>query len=165
MAGQAATLNLRGSRPILGLLGWLAACFAAAAFGGLFMPDAWYAELRKPAWNPPNWIFGPVWTLLYATMAVAAWLVWQRGRFRDQRLPLSLFLVQLLLNALWSPLFFGLHSAALGLADILLLWMALLGTVLAFWKARRAAALLLVPYLAWVTFASALNLALWRLNR
>jgi translocator protein len=125
---------------MLGLLAWLAACFAAAVIGALFMPGTWYEQLRKPAWNPPNWIFGPVWTLLYATMAVAAWLVWQRGRFTDQRLPLSLFLLQLLLNAIWSPLFFGLHSAALGLVDILLLWMALLGTILAFFSGRVASA-------------------------
>ena len=133
--------------------------------GGLFLPGEWYAGLQKPSWNPPNWIFGPVWTALYTTMAIAAWLVWKRGGFASQRVALSLFLAQLLLNALWSPLFFGLRQPALAFADIVLLWLALLGTVAAFWKARPIAGALLVPYLAWVTFASALNFAIWRINR
>ena len=128
------------------------------------MPGDWYATLRKPSWNPPNWIFGPVWTALYTIMAIAAWLVWKRGGFPGQRLALSLFLAQLLFNALWSPLFFGLRHPGLAFADIVLLWLALLGTVAAFWRARPIAGALLLPYLAWVTFASALNFALWRLN-
>jgi translocator protein len=140
----------------------LALSFSAAAMGGLFLPGEWYAALRKPAWNPPSWIFGPVWTALYIAMAVAAWLVWLRGGFRSQRKALSLFLTQLLFNALWSPLFFGLRSPAL--ANILLLWLALLGTIVAFWRARPIAGAILVPYLAWVSFATALNFALWNLN-
>jgi tryptophan-rich sensory protein len=95
---------------------------------------------------------------------VAAWLVWRRGGFRVQRLPLTLFLVQLALNAAWSPLFFGLKNPGLAFANIALLWLAILATLVAFWKARRSAAALLVPYLCWVSFATALNLALWRLN-
>ena len=152
------------TRSALVLAGWLALSFTAAAMGGFFLPGEWYAHLQKPGWNPPNWIFGPVWTTLYATMAIAAWLVWQRGGFAGQRLALSLFLVQFLFNALWSPLFFGLHNPALAFADIGLLWLALLATLLAFRKARPAAGALLVPYIAWVTFAAALNWALWRLN-
>ena len=97
-------------------------------------------------------------------MAVAAWLVWNRGGFAVQRVALSLFLAQLLFNALWSPLFFGLRHPALAFADIVLLWLALLGTIVAFWKVRMIAGAMLLPYLAWVTFASALNFALWRLN-
>jgi tryptophan-rich sensory protein len=150
---------------MLALGGWLALSFAAAALGAFFLPGAWYAGLQKPSWNPPNWIFGPVWTALYTLMAVAAWLVWRRGGFAAQRVALSLFLLQLLLNALWSPLFFGLQNPALALVDILLLGIALLGTVAAFWQARPLAGALLVPYLAWVGFAGALNFALWRLNR
>ncbi len=149
---------------ILALIGWLVVCFAAASLGGLFLPGAWYAQLQKPRWNPPNWIFGPVWTLLYALMAVAAWLVWRRGGFAVQRTALRWFLLQLFLNALWSPLFFGLHKPSLGFADILLLWLALLATVAAFWKARPLAGWLLLPYLVWVSFAAVLNLALWTLN-
>jgi benzodiazapine receptor len=153
------------TRSALALAGWLALSFAAAAVGGFFLPGEWYAGLQKPSWNPPNWIFGPVWTALYTTMAIAAWLVWKRGGFAVQHVALSLFLAQLLFNALWSPLFFGLRQPALAFADILLLWLTLLGTVAAFWKVRPLAGALLVPYLAWVTFASALNFTLWRLNR
>ena len=111
-----------------------------------------------------SWIFGPAWTALYTIMAIAAWLVWRRGGFAGQRAALSLYHTQLLFNALWSPLFFGLHNPALAFADIGLLWLALLATLLAFRKARPAAGALLVPYIAWVTFAAALNWALWRLN-
>jgi len=146
------------------LLGWLALSFSAAALGSLFLPGEWYARLQKPSWNPPNWIFGPVWTALYVMMAVAAWLVWKRGGVAAQRLPLTLFLVQLLFNALWSPLFFGLKNPGLALFNIGLLWLALLATIVAFGKARLIAGVLLVPYLAWVTFASVLNFALWQLN-
>src|SRR5512141_1819485 len=153
------------TRSALALVGWLALSFTAAAMGGFFLPGDWYAGLRKPSWNPPNWIFGPVWTVLYATMAVAAWLVWKRGGFAGQRFALSLFLMQLLLNALWSPLFFGLHNPALAFADIVLLWLAVLATVVAVWKTRPLPGALLVPYLAWLTFATALNFAIWRLNR
>ncbi len=133
--------------------------------GVFFMPGEWYAALEKPAWNPPNWIFGPVWTALYIMMAVAAWLVSLRGGLAEQRVALSLFLGQWFFNALWSPLFFGLRSPALALIDILLLWAMLLGTVVAFWKARSVAGALMLPYLGWVTFACALNFAIWRLNR
>ena len=151
-------------RPLPALAGWLVLCFAAAAFGGLFMPGEWYAQMRKPSWNPPGWIFGPVWTVLYAMMAIAAWMVWRRGGFAGRRLALSLFLMQLLFNALWSPLFFGLHNPPMALVDIVLLWLALLATMIAFWKVRPLAGGLLVPYLVWVSFAATLNFALWRLN-
>jgi tryptophan-rich sensory protein len=165
MSTKAATaMQSSSARSALALAGWLVLSFSAAAIGGFFMPGTWYANLNKPSWNPPNWIFGPVWTVLYATMAVAAWLVWKRGGFAAQRAALSLFLAQLLFNALWSPLFFGLRRPALAFADIVLLWLALLGTVIAFWKVRMIAGAILLPYLAWVTFASALNFALWRLN-
>lgn len=152
------------SKTIFGLIGWLLLCFAVSMQGALFMPGEWYAALNKPVWNPPGWIFAPVWTALYAMMAVAAWLVWQRGGFAVQRRPLALFLVQLALNALWTPLFFGLRYPGLAFAEILLLWLAILTTLLAFRPVSRAAAWLLVPYLAWVSFAAVLNATLWRLN-
>lgn len=148
----------------LGLTGWLGLCFGAAAFGAQFMPGDWYAGLRKPAWNPPNWIFGPVWTALYTMMAVAAWLVWRRGGFRAQARPLGAFLVQLALNALWSWVFFGLKNPALAFAEIMALWLALGATLLLFRQPSPLAAWLLAPYLAWVSFAAALNFTLWRLN-
>jgi translocator protein len=163
----ASAISVRPSpaRSAVALAGWVAVTFAAAAMGGLFLPGDWYASLQKPAWNPPNWIFGPVWTALYTIMAVAAWLVWKRGGFAGQRGALLCFLVQLLFNALWSPLFFGLHLTGLAFVDLLLLWLALLATFAAFWKAHRLAGAMLLPYLAWVTFAGALNFAIWRLNR
>ena len=126
----------------LGFAGWLVLCFAAAALGGFFLPGEWYAQLRKPSWNPPGWIFGPVWTALYTMMAVAAWLVWRRGGFAAQRVPLGLFLLQLLLNAAWSPLFFGLHHPALAFVEIVMLWLAILATVLAIHLGFNAVVLL-----------------------
>jgi tryptophan-rich sensory protein len=137
----------------------------AAAIGGFFLPGEWYARLQKPAWNPPNWIFGPVWTVLYILMALAAWLVGRKGGGAGKQLALALFLLQLLLNALWSPLFFGLHNPGLAFANIVLLWLALSATLVTFWKVRVVAGALLAPYLAWVTFASVLNFTVWQLNR
>jgi tryptophan-rich sensory protein len=146
----------------IGLVGWLVLCFGAAAVGARYRPGAWYAGLRKPVWNPPNWLFAPVWTLLYAMMAVAAWLVWRDvGLSRET----VLFVVQLALNAAWTWLFFGLKRPGLAFADIVALWLAILAALLAFWSIRPSAGLLLAPYLAWVTYAAALNAALWRLNR
>jgi benzodiazapine receptor len=152
------------SRPVLGLLVWLLVSFAAPGFGAAFRPDAWFASIAKPPWNPPAWVFAPVWTTLYTLMAVAAWLVWRQGGCARQRGPLTLYLTQLALNAAWTPVFFGLHAPGPAFAVIALLWFAILATILAFRKTHRAAAWLLVPYLAWVSFASALNFAIWRLN-
>lgn len=146
------------------LAGFLVLCFGAAALGSPFIPGDWYAGLTKPAWNPPSWVFGPVWTALYTMMAVAAWLVWQRSAGGVRRLALGLFLAQLVLNAAWTPLFFGLHLLGVALAEMLLLWVAIAATIIAFHRVHRLAAWLLVPYLAWVSFAAFLNLALWRLN-
>ncbi len=151
-------------RCYLALAGWVLLCFAAASVGGLFMPGEWYAALKKPSWNPPGWVFGPVWTTLYTLMAVAAWLVWRRGGFAAQRRPLGLFLAQLALNAAWTPLFFGLKNPGLAFAELVLFWLAIAATLVAFRSVSRAAAWLLVPYLAWVSFAVVLNFALWRLN-
>jgi tryptophan-rich sensory protein len=151
-------------RRFLALAGWVLLCFGAAAFGGLFMPGEWYASLKKPSWNPPGWVFGPMWTTLYVMMAVAAWLVWRQGGWGKQRKPLVIFLAQLVLNAAWTPLFFGLKYPGLAFAEILLLWLAIAATVAVFRRVSCAAAWLLAPYLAWVSFAAALNFTLWRLN-
>lgn len=157
------------SRPFLkkdlpALAGWLALTFAAAGTGAFVTTGGWYAALAKPAWNPPAWLFGPVWTALYAMMATAAWLVWREGGWRARRRELSLYLLQWVLNALWTPLFFGLRRPDWAFAEILLLAAALLAALLAFRKIRPLAALLLVPYALWVLFAAALNFAIWRLN-
>ncbi len=139
--------------------------FAAAFVGSRFRPGAWYAALARPAWSPPNWIFAPVWTLLYLLMGVSAWLVWRRAGFGGARLALGIFGVQLALNALWSWLFFGLHRPDLALVDIVLLWGAILAVVILFGRVDKVAGALQLPYLAWVTFAMALNGAIWWLNR
>jgi translocator protein len=147
-----------------GLAGWLLVCFAAAAIGGQFTPGVWYDRLAKPEWTPPDWLFGPVWTVLYAMMAVAAWLVWRRTGFAEGRWALGLFALQLVLNAGWSAIFFGLQRPGLALAEILLLWVVILATLIAFWRVRPLAGALLVPYLAWVSTATALNFEIWRMN-
>ena len=152
------------TKTIFGLIGWSALCFSAASLGAVFMPGEWYATIRKPSWNPPGWIFGPVWSALYAMMAVAAWLVWKRGGFAAQRRPLALFLAQLVLNAAWTPLFFGLHWPGIAFAEITLLWLAIAATLATFRHVSHPAAWLLAPYLAWVSFAAALNFVLWRMN-
>ena len=152
------------ARKWIGLVAWLAASFTAGGIGSQFMPGAWYEALAKPTWTPPNWIFGPVWTLLYILMAVAAWLVWRRYGFKKARTALVLFLVQLVLNALWSYLFFGIHRIELALLDIALLWLLILAVTIVFWGKERLAGFLMLPYLAWVGFAACLNFALWQLN-
>ncbi len=152
----------------LGLALFVGASFAAAAVGSLFTTPAipgWYESLRKPAWTPPNWLFGPVWTLLYLAMGTAAWLVWRERGFAGARLALIVFFAQLVLNALWSILFFGLRSPGAALAEIVFLWAAIFATMAAFWRVSRPAGWLFVPYLWWVTFAMFLNHAIWRLNR
>jgi tryptophan-rich sensory protein len=152
-------------RSALSLLGFVVLVSAVAAVGARYMPGDWYAALRKPSWTPPNWLFGPVWTVLYLAMAVAAWLVWREGGLRVQTVPLSLFAGQLILNAAWSWLFFGLHRPGAALVDIVALFALILATALAFRPVSPAAAALLLPYLGWVGFATALNAALWWLNR
>jgi tryptophan-rich sensory protein len=146
------------------LIGWLVLCFAAAGTAVFVSTDGWYVALHKPSWNPPAWLFGPAWTLLYITMAVAAWLVWREGGWKAQGRSLGLFLLQWFLNALWTPLFFGLHRPGLAFAEIVLLWLAIAATLVSFWRVRQVAGILLVPYLAWVSFAAALNFTIWRLN-
>lgn len=145
----------------LALPAWVALSWSAALSGIIFMPGEWYAALNKPAWNPPNWLFGPVWTTLYVSMGVSAWLVWRTGRGKAA---LALFFCQLALNALWTPVFFGLKQPGAAFAVILLMWCAIAATLVAFWRTSRAAAALLLPYLAWVTFAAALNFTIWQLN-
>ena len=155
---------MNASRTSLGLLAWLALCFGAAWFGSQFRPGEWYESLAKPWWTPPDWIFAPVWTLLYVLMAVAVWLVWRAHGFRGAPVALGLFVGQLALNAGWSWLFFGLERPGLALVDLVALWGVLGATAVAFWRLQALAGLLLVPYIIWVSFAFALNYALWRLN-
>ncbi len=153
--------------PWIGLLVLIVICFAASGLGGaVTYPQIknWYAALAKPTWNPPDWIFGPAWSVLYLSMAVAAWLVWRQGGLAGARWPLSLFGFQLLLNMVWSWLFFGLHSPGIAFVDVVLLWVAISATTIAFWRRSFVAGLLFLPYLAWVSFAAVLNFWIWRLN-
>jgi translocator protein len=151
----------------LALVGWILLLTALGASAGmLFGPDAWYAALLKPTWNPPSWLFGPVWTLLYASMAVALWMV-RRETETDPGLrqrALRLFAVQFVLNLAWTPLFFGLRSPGLAFVEICLLWIALLMTLLTFGRLRSLAGYLMLPYLLWVSFALVLNGTIWLMN-
>jgi len=153
-------------RDLLALLAWTALTFAAAALGGLASAQArgFYQELARPAWAPPGWLFGPVWTLLYALMALAVWLVWRDRGLRGAKAPITLYLVQLALNAVWTWLFFVLRSGFLAFLDVVVLAALVLATLITFWRVRCLAGLLLIPYLAWTLFASALTWSVWRMN-
>jgi tryptophan-rich sensory protein len=156
--------TMRTSTQIFGLIVFLLVCYAAAFIGSQFTTPAtqsdWYAQLYRPPWSPPNWVFGPVWTLLYTLMAIAAWLVWRKRAVHGASIPLLLFGVQLALNVLWSVIFFGLRLPALAAGEIVLLWLAILATLIAFWRVTPVAGWLLVPYLLWVTYAMTLNFAI-----
>lgn len=155
------------ARSLLGLVAFLAVSYAASGVGSLFTNaglETWYDTLEKPSWTPPGWVIGAVWTVLFGLMGVAGWLVWRTGGFALQRVPLSLFGAQLVLNVLWSALFFGLRAPGAALAEIVVLEAAIIATMVAFWSVRPLAGALLVPYAAWVAFASFLNFTIWRLN-
>jgi benzodiazapine receptor len=149
-----------------GLLAWLALVFVAAGAGAIASVDAasFYAQLAKPSWAPPAAVFGPVWSALYLLMGIAAWLVWREQGAKGSAAALALFLVQLLANALWSWFFFAWRNGAAAFADVVLLLVLIGATIAAFWPIRRLASLLLIPYLAWVCFASALTWAVWQAN-
>ena len=153
---------------ILKLVVSMIICLLAGAIGSIFTTPAipsWYAALVKPSFNPPNWVFAPVWSGLYLLMGISAFLVWRKGL--DNRLvnsALRLFIIQLILNTFWSILFFGLRSPVLGLAEIIILWVAIFLTILSFFRVSKIAGILLVPYVLWVSFAAILNFSIWRLN-
>ncbi len=150
------------------LAGFLVASVAAAAIGGAATATSvgtWYRALNKPTWNPPDWIFGPVWTLLYVLMAIAAWRVWRGSDVASGRRTLVWFGGQLALNALWSILFFGLRQPGWAFAEVLVFWVLLCALLRRFWRADRFAGVLWFPYVAWVSFAAVLNGTVWWLNR
>lgn len=151
---------------IIGLLAWLALVLLAGGLGAVASVDAasFYAQLNKPAWAPPAGVFGPVWSALYVLMAVAAWLVWREAHQPPRSAALAVFVVQLAVNALWSWLFFAWHLGAWAFADVLLLVLLIVGTIGLFRRVRPLAAWLMLPYLLWVAFASALTWAVWRAN-
>jgi translocator protein len=149
---------------ILGLGVFILACVATASSGALFRPGAWYESLRKPWWRPPNWLFGPAWTVLYLMIAASGWLVWREAGLAGAGLPLALYAAHLLINAAWSGFFFGMRRMDLALVDVALLWLSIAGMIRLFHPISTTAAWLLVPYLGWVSFAAYLNLTMLRLN-
>jgi benzodiazapine receptor len=156
--------DLLMGRTAAGLVLWILASLAAGWIGSQFAPGDWYASLAKPSWTPPDALFGQVWTVLYIVMGIAAWLVWQRAGFSGGSAPLLLFIVQLVLNTLWSYVFFGAHEPMIAFFEIVILWIAILVTITSFWQVKPLAGVLLIPYLCWVGFALALNFEFWRLN-
>ncbi len=159
-------VNMKPKQQIIGLIAWFILSFAASAVGAIasIQAQSFYGSLFQPTWAPPAWLFGPVWTMLYAMMAIAAWLVWRRGGIKTNQTALSLFLVQLILNGLWSWMFFAWNFGAGSFVNIIVLWLAIVATIIAFWRVDKVAGVLMIPYLLWVSFASALNYAMWQLN-
>jgi tryptophan-rich sensory protein len=147
-----------------GLVFWLVLSAVVATSGARFEPGDWYLELDKPGWTPPNWLFGPVWTLLYIAMAVAVWLVWRAGGWTANRWAVLGYLTQLALNGAWSWIFFGEQLIGLALVDIVCLLFMIIVVLALFWGRRRIAGLLMLPYAIWVGFATALNYQLWIMN-
>ncbi len=148
----------------LSLLAFLGAVFLTALSGAIFSPGKWYLTLDKPSWQPPSWLFGPVWTVLYIMIAVSGWLVWQERAAHGMAIPMTVFGVQLVLNFLWSALFFGAKRMDWALIEVALLWLSIVATIAVFYPISATAAYLLVPYLAWVSFAAFLNFTMLRLN-
>lgn len=161
-------LNRSIASKIGGLIIWIGICYFVAWAGARVSPGIasaeWYNSLNKPSWNPPNWLFGPVWTTLYTLMGVAAWLIWKRFGFKGAKLALVAFLAQLFLNGVWSQLFFGLKSPGWAFAEIFFLFTAILITTFLFSKKHKVAGWLMAPYIAWVAFAAVLNGTIWWIN-
>ena len=153
------------SRSAVGLLVFVGLCFAAALSGAFFRPGTWYETLAKPWWRPPNWVFAPAWSVLYLTIALSGWLVWRRAGLYAAALPLAVYLFQLVLNAGWSGIFFGLRRPDYAFAELVLLWLSIIATIAVFYPVDKVAAWLLTPYLCWVSFAGILNLTIWRMNK
>lgn len=159
--------NTATHRSAAALAAFVVLCFAIAAVGGYTTStslDTWYRTLAKPSFNPPDAIFGPVWTVLYLAMAIAGWRLWRDGAFRRDRRLVASYGLQLALNLCWSLLFFGARMIGAALIDVVLLLASIVVTILLAWRRDRGAAWLLVPYVAWVAFATALNVAIWKLN-
>lgn len=158
----------KARRDLVGLLAFIILCLAVSGVGGAITAtsvDTWYQALEKPPFNPPDWLFAPVWTALYILMGIAAWRVWRLRSFEATPKALAVFAVQLSLNLAWSFLFFGLQRIDLALVEIVILLFAIITNTIMFWRVERLAGLLFVPYTAWVTYATILNASLWLLNK
>lgn len=149
---------------LLGLIGWLLLSLGVGWFSSQFEPGSWYEDLNKAPWTPPGWVFGIAWSILYTLMAIAAWLIWRRGGFRSNGKPLGAYGLQMLFNALWTWLFFGMREAGWALLDLALLMVALTATLLLFRRKSLPAGLLLVPYYLWILYALSLNIWIWWYN-
>lgn len=148
-------------------LGALALCWIVAGLGSLAtfsQIPTWYATIAKPAWNPPSWLFGPVWTVLYLLMAISLYLLWT-SKNKDKARAIDFFYIQLILNILWSWIFFGWHQIGLALVEIILLWVFIFATIISSYKVSRIGSWLLIPYILWVSFAGYLNYTIWMLNK
>lgn len=151
----------------VGLMVFIVVSLGAGGLGAIATTpeiEGWYKTIEKPLWNPPDYVFGPVWTTLFLMMAVAAWIVWKPEGFRAATIPLTLFAAQLVLNVAWSWIFFGMHHLGWAFFEIVVLWLAIAATMVAFFRRSNLAGALIVPYLAWVSFASVLNFTIWQLN-
>ena len=160
-------MSLMRRLDLFGLLVFVTLCLLVSAAGGAVTAtsvDTWYQTLAKPSFNPPDWVFAPVWTTLYFLMGVSGWRIWRRRASPATRVALALFGLQLFLNFAWSVLFFGLQRIELALIDIVILFVAIVANMILFWRIERLATLLLVPYAAWVVFAIVLNVSIWLLN-
>ena len=149
---------------IISLVIFILACAAAAAPGLVLRPGAWYKNLKKPSWRPPNWLFGPVWLVLYISIAVSGWLLWRKAGLEVTVLAFTIYIIQLLLNGFWSVFFFGLRQPGLALIEIIFLWCSIIATIVVFYPIDKIAAYILIPYACWVGFAVMLNFRIWRLN-
>jgi len=155
-------------RSLLMLAGFIAVCLVVSALGGLATASSvgsWYQGLAKPPFNPPDWVFAPVWLTLYLMIAVSGWRVWRVAGFAAARGAFAWYAIQLALNLTWSLLFFGARAPGAALIEVIVLWIAIVATATAFWRFDRLAAVLLVPYAAWVGYAGLLNASIWWLNR
>lgn len=149
----------------LPLVGFILANIATASSGAIFSPGAWYERLAKPSWQPPGYLFGPVWAVLYAMIAVSGWLVWSEAGWAGAALPLTVYALNLVLNAAWSGIFFGLRRMGLAAVEMVGLWTSIVALIALFWPINQWAAIVLIPYLLWVSFAFVLNVTIWKLNR
>ena len=161
-------LKSNSSRQIAVLLLFLGACYLVAWVGAQVSPGLgsteWYDSIQKPSWNPPSWVFGPVWSLLYTLMGIAAWLVWKEVGFKNAKIAMVLFFTQLILNGLWSHIFFGMQQIGWALVEIIILLIAIVATTIAFFRKRSLAGWLMAPYILWVAFATFLTYTIWTLN-
>jgi translocator protein len=149
---------------VIGLGFWILLTFAIAAFASQFEPDEWYTIINKPSWTPPGWLFGPVWGILYLLMSISAWLIWNQRNVHNVKLPLILYTIQLIINGLWSYIFFEQHKIGIALIDVLLLAALISMIIFRFRQISKIAGILFIPYLLWVCFATALNFEIWRIN-